>query len=35
VRKRSFALAALLAGATLCSGGEPHLDYAVDVDGAL
>lgn len=35
MRKRSFALAALLAGATLCSGGEPHLDYAVDVDGAL
>lgn len=35
MRQRSFVLAALLVGATLCSGGEPHLDYAVDVDGAL
>mgnify|MGYP000060360189 CR=1 FL=1 len=35
MRRRLLVLAALLVGATLSSGGEPHLDYAVDVDGAL
>lgn len=35
MRQRLLILAALLVGSTLSFGGEPHLDYAVDVDGAL